>query len=595
MTDSVIISKIPSYFKRLPKNIQILSFECPVHKSAVTRDFSNLAKSLRYLQNLQSFDRHYYLGEQNARNRVENELQAYSQSVSRLKNTKKIGYSFSYAEGAGFQRLMRRGNFLYKGITELKMRLSMFTLPGYMEMTPYFDYEDSVGSESSFDFDDMNAQEEYIYGVIKEEIQQRDNEASSNDLYNFEDDGRLFAFDQDFAANCQMREEIKPFYRFELFPNLKILDITLEDHLYPLGSFVVDGFKSLQNLEELSLDVMCRSAGTGYFFKGFLELLLLKKFSLEIMFIKNDEWEILRKFLTKQEDLEFLLLRLSCPTFNKERYLQQNVYLESALKTLNNKKSLTSLHIKSVGWSLEALSKGFSHLTTFENQLKSFSFEASDDTIFSKEKVWKRVEGLCSFIKNQKKSLVKLSVTLPIALEDRVVNEVAEAISNLRHLKRLEFSVNQQRYHGTDFLTKYFQEELQAEISRNSRQKLKISEIWNPNLAKYFKRLENLEDFELRFDIFPSSETGDWLVDVLKVLPKLEKLRKVNFRTESRERIESFMKYRVIAPILKELKNIREISLDIFDDLYDYGFNPSLNQMLWKKNESQALRCDLMF
>jgi len=438
-----------------------------------------------------------------------------------------------------------------------------------------------------------------FYGIIQGEIQQRDEPENNNDPYNFQDDYRLYALNQDFAANCQMREEIKSFYRFELFPNLKILEITLEDHLYPLGLFVVDGFKSLKNLEELSLDTMCRSVGTGYFFKGFLELPLLRKFSLEIMFIKNEEWEILKEFLTNQEKLEFLLLRLSYPTLSQARYIQQNAYLESIIKTLHNKKSLTSLHIKSPGWSLEALSKGLSHLRNFENQLKSFSFEASDDTIFSKENVWIRVEGLCNFIKNQKESLVQLNASLPIALEDRIVNEIAEAISKLSHLKRLEFSVNRKRNNGTDFLKKYFQEDLQSEISRVHRQKLKVSEVWNPNLAKYFKRLKNLEEFELRFDLASSLETGDWFLDVLKIFPTLEKLRKVNLRTESLERIKNLMKPQVIVPILNEMKNIREIHLWTFDDDRHDGdddeTSPNIGKILYNKNESQALRCDLVF
>jgi len=160
IAERTTINKIPSYLKRLSKSIRAITFEFPVHDSALDKDFCNIAKSLRYLQKLESFDRDYYIGDHTGKTRVENELQAYSQSVFRLKQTKKIGYSFGYGEGSGFQRLMGRGKTFYSGITELKMRLSMFSFPEYTRMMPYFDYEDSVEIDPSFDFDNMDPQEE---------------------------------------------------------------------------------------------------------------------------------------------------------------------------------------------------------------------------------------------------------------------------------------------------------------------------------------------------------------------------------------------------------------------------------------------------
>jgi len=372
------------------------------------------------------------------------------------------------------------------------------------------------------------------------------------------------------------------------------LTLSHDDALYPLDSFVEDGFKSLQKLEDLNIELMTRSIGTGFMFKGFLQLPQLRNFSLYIVFIKNDEWEILKEFVKRQNHLESLEIILSCHTPSKSRYLQQNDLLTSLIKELENKKSLRSLSLKSSGWSLEALSKGLSHLTnTMVNQLQSFSFQGSDDTAFSQEKLWQRIEGLCNFIKKQKRSLRNLEVNLSCALENNVTTFIAEAISTLSRLRKLDFTVNPRSFSkGVDYIIEYFEKDLQEGVAKDSIQELTMSEKFNPHLAQYFSKLQNLEDFSLTFDIF-SSESGPWFVDLLKVLPNLEKLRKISVRTDSGEVLGS-IKPQVVSIMEHEFKNIREVRISSFD-IPGSDEESAFGEMLYKFNEKQALRCDLMF
>jgi len=601
--DNIIFSHLPRYIKRLPRNIQKINLDCYAHNSVTNKDFYNIAKSLRCLHKLQYFNRHYQMSNPPDRNHVQRELRTYSQSVSRLQNVNRIGYSLGIGEEQSFQRAVRKG-IIYPGITELQMCLSVLTFANYLQMTDYLKHEHSIDGDLGFDFNDMNDEEKLSHAIIKSEIRRNDQGKEDDDekqsktkfIPDNEDefaDNWFMMIDEDLRAVCQMREDIKPFYRFEVFPNLKKLTLSHEDALYPLDSFVVDGFKSLQKLEDLSIEFMARSIGTGFMFKGLLELPLLRNFSLDIVFIKNDEWEILKNFVKRQDKLESLEIILSCHTSSKARYLQQNELLTSLIKELENKNFLRSLSLKSNGWSLEALSKGLSHLTsTMVNQLHSFSFKGSDDTIFSQEKLWQRIEGLYSFIKKQKRSLRNLEVDLSCALENNVTTFIAEAISTLTRLRKLDFTVNPRSASGMNYVVDYFEKDLQEKEAEDSIQKLKRSEKFNPHLARNFSKLENLEDFSLRFDVF-SSEFGLWFVDLLKVLPNLEKLREISIRTNSAELLDG-VSSEIVSRVQQEFKNVRKVAISSFK-IIESDEQISLGETLNKINEKQALRCDLMF
>jgi len=618
------LAKIAFYLKKLPKETQIISLQIFKDDPVPNRDFYKIAKSIRILRKLENFYRWFML--ENNRTHVPRELRTYNQSVSRLKKMKKVVYQIGSNEQPGFQRAMRRG-FVYPQITGIKIFLSAEELPNYFRLEPYFDPETSHDIDPHSEFEHLTGIEQQTYRMVQDEIR-REDEEQGDDLLIFRnalnreirprnreaeelDDfgsltsdterpimnlGELFNDDEeeeDFVASCIMREEIKPFFRFDLLPNLKQLRISQEDYLYPLDSFVVDGFAALTKLEELKLNIMSRSMGTSYIFRGFLKLPLLKKFSLNISFIKNQDWDLLQQFLTHQNNLESLQLSTNLEPCTSARFIQQNKYLESTIQCLENKTLLKCLKIRSTYWSLEALSNGLSHLTKMTNQFHTLELEASDETITSQTKPWKRIDGLCQFIKNQSESLKTLRVYLPLVLDDNVVVHVAEAISKMLNLRELSLSLNSCSLIENEELIDYFELTLQSEISVKSRNKLKRSKTWNPSVAKYLKRLQNLEDFTLNFDV-ANDDSMRWFLDIMKALPSLERLRSVFISTQSgaclldvEEKVEA---------ALFELENIKLIDMFLFSrDSYSRRMLRGLERTVRDINERQSLRCDLMF
>ncbi len=206
-------------------------------------------------------------------------------------------------------------------------------------------------------------------------LEESDSEEVESDVDTIATENTLndnFGTGEEFVARCTMLEEMKPFYRFELFPNLKTLKITQNCEISPVGSFVVEGFKKLKNLESLDIQILQRPEGSKYFFQGFLHLPLLKEFSLYINFIQPTDWSNLQMFLRGQKNLELLSINVSRELPMIYDYLIQNQYIEIVIKDLENKTKLKSLSLRSRFWSLEALSKGFSHLTMI-NQLHTLN------------------------------------------------------------------------------------------------------------------------------------------------------------------------------------------------------------------------------
>jgi len=521
-------------------------------------------------------------------------------------------YTLCESEQLDFQKVMRRG-VMHPGITALKMALSGEDLPSFTAFEPFTEPEESFDADVPSAFDNMTPVEQRVYRmvanyVLKEDQGQngdRRNHPLRNDGEEDDSDNDSITSDSDvgelgtpleiggnFVTNSLMREEIRPFYRFELFPNLKKLSISQADHLYALDSFVIDGFAALKKLEYLKLDIRSRSIGSHYLFKGFLKLPFLKKFSLHINFMKNNDWVLLQQFVKDQKNLESFGLTITNQPGTRPRYLQQNAYLEGLIKCLEGKHLLKSLEFRSGYWSLEAISKGLAHLNMV-NQLQTLKFEGSDDTVTSDQKPWKRVEGLCNFIKNQKESLEKLWVFLPFVLEDNPVTHIAEAISKLTQLKELQFSVNSCFLRGLGHFVQYFENTLQYSTAEKSKKSIKVSKTWNPSLGKYLKKLENLEEFILRFDIV-HKKSPTWFVDVMTALPSLEKLRHVRVTTNS-GRLLYKGEEKTIAAVL-QLKNVRRFTFVSFDNMN--GFFPSLmrlKRIAGQFTEKQSMRCDLMF
>ncbi len=634
MTEDLKLSKITPFIKRLPTQTKILSLDLLKYGSVKNKHLFRIAKSIRHLPQLQSFKRSYFF-DQLYRSHIQRDLRILNRSASILKRLNQVTYVLSRGEQQSFQRTMRNARESYPGITGLEVKIS----PEEFDYDGWFDQENSRDEDFPSKFDNMAGVQQNAYDIIQDEVgkihlgfeddpidkifaekelerqrqqliaerNNRDNSSNDNDtdtddseesFYSLTKDPRLKNVDEDFIDMARMREEIRPFYRFDLFPNLKKLRITHSGDFFPLDSFVIDGFKSLKHLEDIIIDIDQRSQGTNYIFKGLLELPLLKKFSLYINFIKNPELEIMQKFLKGQVNLESIHLSVRGETTSRQRYLQQNVYLVNIIRDFQDKKSLKSIHLRAHSWSLEAVSKGFGHLTRMKNQIRSLTFEGLDDTVFSSEKVWKRVEGICNFIKNQSKSLHKIQVFLPCAFEENIMKHISEAISHLSELRDLHLSVNPDFVYGVEAGRKYLEETLQRDVPDESKFKLKRSKTWNPNLAKCVKKLENLEEFSMTFDIAHDGSVN-WYSDLWKAFLSLRWVKEIKFNSfKSSEKLRS-EEQKVIAAV-QELKSIRHILLLLFGENRFNSFNPysrraSLEEAVSKVHKKQAQRCDLMF
>jgi len=583
------MKRLAFYLKKLPKDVRVINLENNRGLHHNHRDFYKIAKSIRFLRKLESFRRYYLI---RSEKHVEKEMMIYSQVASRNKNIKELVYELSEDEQAGFQRTMRRGGLKYSGITGLKFSLESSGFPDYEQMRPFFAAEtnNEEDLEETFsDFKYMNEDEKNAYKIVQHNLKRRDEEKEDDIVGQNQQELEILEDEQppgvpeSFLAKILMLEEIKPFYRFELFPDLRMLEITQKNHLYPLGSFVVDGFAALKKLESFKIDIYYRSIGSAYLFKGFLQLPLLKKFFLAINFIREKDWALIQQFLDSQGKLETLSIIVRDAPATKSQYLQHNSHLQNLIKCLQNKSSLTSLELKSNYWSLETFSKALDNLK-MKNQLQVFKFAGADDTITSEAKSCKRIEGLCNLIKNQKKSLKTLQIILPFISEEEIVIYFADAFSKLTQLRELYLSLNY-----PSKIRDYFENQLENGIPITSRKK------WNPNLKKYLKRLQNLENFTFNFDIYHSEkDSKQWFFDVLTAFPSLSKLKKVMINTELPGTISKLEEK--VDILLQELKNIKNINMNFRESLYlDETTNANFMFKFMGFNEVQSQRSDLMF
>jgi len=266
---------------------------------------------------------------------------------------------------------------------------------------------------------------------------------------------------------------------------------------------------------------------TIFLFIGFLKFpLFLKRFSFDINFIRGEEWVFLQQFLESHNRLESLHIHIREKPSNKSHYSHRNIYLQNLLRSLKNQSFLRDLTLETSFCSLESFSIGLSHLPVMKNQLHTFKFRAIDDTVTSQKMPHKRINGVCEFIKNQKKSLRRLQIAIPFVFEDKIVTKIACAISKLTQLKILDLQIQDINTKKTEGIQRYFDEKIQKDyLSINSAE----DQAWKPTLAQYMPRLKNLEDFLFRIglsDLY-KKEDHQWFLDLIKALSSLKRLRTV--------------------------------------------------------------------
>ena len=583
--------------RRLPANIQsvciIVNQDAPVKKE----DVYHIARSIRRFHKLQSFQRE--LMEHPGRNNgcyIQKELAIYSRSVKRLKEMKRMTYSPTEDdECAGLQRALRRG-FVYPGITGLNLYLWKNQNLG-----------DMIDEDLFLDFEKMTPHEQNIYRRVKNEIRERD-KAKNDDIdwsvktlpddekYEAQDFGNGVRIDPKFLSLCRIREDLGPFYRFELFPDLKELILTYGGSGNTFGSFVINGFRALKNLQSLRITIRQRLKGMVVLFTALLELPLLKKFSLSNYSLNNEELGLFGHFVHAQNKIQEFHFRIEDGSPLRTSYLQQNDSLKRTLQYLKSNFSMKSLDLDFPFVSLETLSQGLSHIGMM-NQLHTFKFKASDDILTSQEKPLKRVEGLCQFIKNQNRSLKTLHIDLPLALEDTLINHIAEAVSQLSQLNELLFRCNDVS-HPRNHVFDYYQKTLQLNISPEFQKKIALPEKWNPRLAKNLNKLANLEKFILDFNILCTEKMDptSWFVDVVTILPDFQKLKTLElcaiYKDGSLGEVKTMFLNQFLC--LPHIKNIMVAMYD-FDRYHQPKEYWSLEDTAEEINERQARKNDYLF
>ena len=544
-----ILHLIPRFIKRLPKETKYLKINILKYEDEC-KYILRIPRMLSYLRNLRFFKRNINFDSEEEY--VARELELYKKHTSRLKNLKRLTYDQSPKEQLGLQKFME-GNVENSAVTGLKiyLRLWRFENP-YRIDTLYQDYE-----EENYDANDSEFLDETFAPVEQE----------------------------------AMNDQLSPFYQFHLFPKLQKLQLMLEeDAIYPLGPFVLEGFQSLKSLKELTIDLEKRPLRAKYFFQALAHLPLLKSFTFLIDRLEMEEWELLTIFLQTQEELETFRFFIHDHNHTKEEYLQQSQCLEDLIKAFDNRKALKNLDLQSDYWPLEGLSNALKHLN-IPNQLRSLKLRASDDTINAAGKSQRaRVEGLCEFLRSQKKSLKEMHIKLALVLEANVVNYVMEAVSELTELKSLCLQVNKGLRGKLPGLIYFYEGVLQ--VGTQAKKKLKRSKTWNPNVAKVLMNLRNLEDLQINFDGEDPKDTEaiEWFLAIMKIIPSLERLRTLTIWTGSHEVIKAVEEQ--LAGLLIEMRNLRQVMINIPDDEEEFEV---LQETLETVNSRQSQRTDLMF
>jgi len=611
-----LLRNLSHYLTNLPKktlSIKLLAISItPVNESEIYK----IPMALRYLPYLQYFQKNFVF-ERNT-TEVPKELEFYDFYTRRLRNLKNLICLHHTEEQKGLHEALKgEEQEQYVRITGL----GMYLIPTNFEMANVFDNlyqpEDSVHLDSLENYKANSILEQTLErqksGIISDDNEE-DSTAPENNENNIviESDGSQET-DQDksdsdiaitnsilynklkLAIEASAREEITTCYNFRVFPNLTKLSLNIQNVLYPLGTFVIDAFQALNNLKDLKIRLSSRPIGTVYIFKGLLELPSLDSFSLDLEFLKGEDWSLLGEFLRYQKDLQAFSLRVQDRRGNRERYLQQNEHLENTLRALEGNLALKSLNIRSCFWSLEALSRGLRPLT-MTNQLQSFEFEGSDDIVTSSHTNLERVGGICEFIKKHKETLREVVIMLPCEIKPSIVGHVMEAVSEVKELRKFMLHMNCNFFNGASEIREYFEDTIQEGIAPEKRKKILKLKNWNPSIAKNLKKLQRLQEVGVFFDVLEkeSQNQGKWFLDLVRALPEIKSLRRFSFNTYSCGMIKDIAKKLIAA--LKEMKNVREISASIHNIDAPSGTEISeIYEVVKMMNKKQATRCDLMF
>jgi len=394
----------------------------------------------------------------------------------------------------------------------------------------------------------------------------------------------------------QVRSEISHFFKFHLFQNLKELTIELEDDfLFPLGSYLPENFKSLQNLEQLHLSMAHRILGIEFLLQGILNLPLIKDFSLSLPYTIDKDWQYLSEFFEKQTHLVFLKLILTSRNLFYQGFLRQNKQLEENLhKMLENKPDLRYFMLKSSLVPLRIISKALGQIK-IPNHLRQLNIHAFDDAPLTSGDFYSNVDGLCEFLATQKDSLYFLNIMLSHVANAAIVQYIARKISQLEQLRTLDFSINFTAKRTKKQYINFFEKSLKRQdLADIYKHKKRLPDTYYTEIAETLEKLISLEELKLDLGVIeqpPLQSIQDFitLIETLSSVPALN-IIEINYPFK----IISEATKTKIKQELEKLQQITFIHIGV-DDVKDEDDIQQMADFLNKINSRQILRQDLMF
>jgi len=386
------------------------------------------------------------------------------------------------------------------------------------------------------------------------------------------------------------RNNISPFFKFELFPKLKMLVLDLKDNIFTqVNSSVVKSFSHLKELKHFELILPQRPSGAKFFFEGFLQLPSLSHFSLTISFIKSNEWELFFRFLSNQSQLAAFKLKIEKYRTSHSAYLVQEKYIQRIGNYLQKKHKLTHIDLALAFTSLTSISALLQQIS-MRNQVKVLNIQAFDISLTDSTAGL----GLCKFIESQQYSLKHLSLQIHFIVNQYIMENICKAIAKLRELKTLELYINFLYEEEKLDYDRFFQETLRITHPIKLLPRVQTHETWYSHLSKMVQKGPSLS----RFDVCIGRLTGfddkfvKEFIGIIKNLSFLKALRSMILNIPF-AKFSGAAKDQIKKAILG-MKNIKELTIGL-EDVGSLVDSQELAELVARLNNRQALKTELMF
>jgi len=529
------------YLERLPKSLQNIQIEIlQKNEKEFDRNIRKVYRSLACLSNLKTIT----IGIGNKQ--VSKEMKLIKRYISRSAKLEE----FKYLNNEDNKEMHKCFSYkdVYPWITTLQVPLADLCYQDKKRNSLFiYDIEECFENQQKFKEKSPQSNDE------EENVCQSLNENSENDSETKE------------QSNLESEVIVqKPYFSFKIFPNLRYLVLTSSKvywkSSWSLNKLLAKEFSLLTNLQGLKLDISYRPLETIFLFIALLHLPLLSHFWIQILFLENEEWNLLFEFLKKQLKIQTITIYLIRDAMSLAIPSQKNLYIEKLHECFENKPDLTDISIRSTYIPISSISKCLER-TIMTNQLRSLELNAIEFNKSSPDE-WEQVKGLCEFIRRQKESLRYVKLKFHWIKNQILLNYILDEISELKTIKELSLGLN--------FI----------KMSKRNQT------TFNINIASMLQNLNTLESFSF---CFPSGDRKEfdlssWFESMIFSLSNLKSLRNLCLDLWECRNLNFSSKLL----INKNIKRVKIIACG-----YDLRLN--LEKQMDKMNEVQSFRCDLMF